>query len=61
MAMLTIEAVAEELDVHRKTVLRLIASGELPAYRIRTTYRIRPEDLDKLLRRGRVTPSGKLL
>lgn len=41
----TIDEVAAELQVHRKTVERLIARGSLVAYRVRTHYRITPEAL----------------
>jgi excisionase family DNA binding protein len=42
----TVDAAAAHLQVHRKTVLRYIRDGRLPATRIGKAYRIRRVDLD---------------
>jgi excisionase family DNA binding protein len=43
----TVEAAAAHLQVHRKTVLRFIRDGRLPATKIGKAYRIRRVDLDE--------------
>ena len=47
---LTIPAAAEALSVSSQTVRRLIAQGELPAYRVGGSIRIRAEDFEHALR-----------
>ena len=42
----TVDDAAAHLQVHRKTVLRFIRDGRLPATRIGKAYRIRRADLD---------------
>ena len=42
----TVEFAAVHLQVHRKTVLRYIRDGRLPATRIGKAYRIQRADLD---------------
>ena len=42
----TVEIAAAHLQVHRKTVLRYIRDGRLPATRIGKAYRIQRADLD---------------
>lgn len=42
----TVDAAASHLQVHRKTVLRFIRDGRLPATKIGKAYRIRRADLD---------------
>jgi excisionase family DNA binding protein len=42
----TVDFAAERLKLHRKTVLRMIREGRLPARRIGKAYRIRRADLD---------------
>ena len=41
---------AKRVGVSEKTLRRRIASGELPAYRIGTRIRLKPADVDALLR-----------
>lgn len=62
---LRVATVAEELEVHPKTVLEWIAKGDLPAMVLRgTEYRVAREDMEALLvprhgprpRRGGVVP-----
>ena len=49
---LTVQKVADRLDVSEQTVRRWLRSGELPGVLIadRAGYRIRPRDLDGFLR-----------
>jgi excisionase family DNA binding protein len=51
--MLNFEETARNLNVSTKTVRRLIARGELPAYRIGSCPRISDEALRSYLRRTR--------
>lgn len=51
MKLLSVEAVAEKLDVSRQTIQRMIDSGALPAILVRSgrrkkLWRVRPEQLD---------------
>jgi excisionase family DNA binding protein len=52
-ALLTVEKVAEILDVHIKTVRAYIASGELAAIKLKRDYRISRTDLDNFIRQRR--------
>ncbi|HQR23124.1 MAG TPA: excisionase family DNA-binding protein [Burkholderiaceae bacterium] len=47
--MLTLRQVAERLHVSERTVRREIADGRLRAVKLRSLYRIRPEDLQAYL------------
>ncbi|MFL6207137.1 MAG: helix-turn-helix domain-containing protein [Acidimicrobiales bacterium] len=47
--LLTPSEVAEQLRVSTMTVYRLIKSGELPAARISSSYRLREDDVDAYL------------
>jgi excisionase family DNA binding protein len=50
---LTTGQAAELLGVHRSTLLRYVEEGRLPARRLPTGhYRVRREDLEKLLEQG---------
>ena len=51
--LLTVEKVAEILDVHIKTVRAYIASGELPAIKLKREFRIARPDLDEFIRSRR--------
>lgn len=53
--LLTPAEVAEQLRVSTMTVRRLIAAGDLPAYRFGRQVRIEPSDLDTYLARRRVS------
>lgn len=44
----TVEAAAERLKLHPKTVLRFIREGRLRATKVGKSYRIQPADLDAL-------------
>jgi excisionase family DNA binding protein len=46
---LTVEQIANELDLSEETVLRWIRKKELKAYRLGKTYRITREDYQEFL------------
>jgi excisionase family DNA binding protein len=49
---MTLEAAAEWLDVHPRSIRRWIARGELPGYRLGSrALRVRVRDLEALIRR----------
>ena len=56
MRALTIPEVAEALQVSVPTVRRLITGGELPAVQVGRQWRVHPDVLDSLLRRGGASP-----
>jgi excisionase family DNA binding protein len=47
--LLSTEQVADALAVKPKTVRRWIASGELPAVKLHRQWRVRAEELERLL------------
>ena len=58
MPMLTIDDAAEQLGVSKRSLRRLISSGELPAYRVGPqSVRIKGADLERVLKP--VIPNGK--
>jgi excisionase family DNA binding protein len=59
--LLDVAAVAARLDVHERTVQRLVQRGELPVIRIGSAVRYDPADVDKLIECGRTTqhPSSR--
>ena len=56
---ITLDAVAAELDVSKRTVRRMISSGRLPAYRVGNSslVRVDRDDLHSVL--TPVIPNGK--
>ena len=44
---MTIKEVARYLKVHERTVYRLAAKGELPAFKVANTWRFRLQDIDQ--------------
>jgi excisionase family DNA binding protein len=48
-SLLTPEQVAQELQIHHFTVLKLLRTRRLKGIRIGRRYRIREKDLDKFL------------
>lgn len=46
--------VAEILGLGQRAVYNMIADGELPAYRFRGRFRIKPRDLQDLIDRSRL-------
>ncbi|HUV59156.1 MAG TPA: helix-turn-helix domain-containing protein [Desulfatiglandales bacterium] len=48
---LRIDEVSEVLNCHRRTVYRLIEDGELEAFRVRTSLRVRTEELESYIKR----------
>jgi excisionase family DNA binding protein len=53
-SLLSVDAVAERLDVSTKTVRRLIASGNLRAHHVGRKVRVSQEDLALYLADGRI-------
>ncbi len=49
--LLTLDEVAERLNVSVATVRRLIHDGELKAVKVRFQLRVKPSDLDDYIRR----------
>ena len=47
---LRLPAVAEELDIHEETARRLVASGELDAFRVGRSIRVTRAALDAYIR-----------
>lgn len=47
--LLTLQQVADRLQVSMSTVRRLVAAGKLKAVRIGRNLRVRPEDLSKYI------------
>jgi excisionase family DNA binding protein len=52
--LMTSEEVAELLHVDPVTIRRLVAKGEMAAYRIGSDYRFAPSDIEKYLERQRI-------
>lgn len=57
--LLTTEEIAEYLRVEVVTVRRLIARGDLPAYRIGSEFRFMVSDIETFVRSQRVSGSGE--
>lgn len=55
----SLDEAAQWLGLHRNTVKKWIARGELVASRPGKQYRIRQSDLDDFLRRKQITPKTK--
>ena len=51
--MLTVDAIAEHLDVSTKSVRRWVASGALVAHRMGRLMRVSPDDLRSFLNKQR--------
>ncbi|WP_439510968.1 helix-turn-helix domain-containing protein [Marinimicrobium koreense] len=43
---ITLKEVADLLKVHERTVYRLAAKGEIPAFKVASNWRFRLEDID---------------
>ncbi len=54
---LTVEDIADELDINKMTVYRLLDAGAITSYRFGRLYRVKPEDLDAYVRDSRVSPA----
>lgn len=46
---LSVEEVAEELNVHYMTAYARIRNGEIPAFKVGRVWRVRRSDLDKYM------------
>lgn len=57
MRLLTVDAVADKLRMHRQSVIKDIRTGKLPAYRIERFYLIREADLWGYLQRTKILSS----
>jgi excisionase family DNA binding protein len=55
---MTVEQVAEYLQLNKMTVYKYIREGKLPASRIGKSYRVRRTDLDVFLEVSRVRPAS---
>ena len=53
---LTVQECATAMRVSKMTVLRLIHSGELPAFKIRHQFRVPVNELERYVRRAAVVP-----
>lgn len=49
----TVDIAAAQLAVSRRTIYRLVASGDLPAVRVGERLRFRPAEIDAYLERDR--------
>jgi excisionase family DNA binding protein len=56
--LLTIDDVADMLDVHPNSVRKWCKSGKLHSIRVGRRFRIAPSALDSFLRDGADTPAG---
>lgn len=55
---LTVQALADQLDIAPLTVYRLVKQGKIPAVRIGRSIRFRPAEIDAFLDTVRVGPAG---
>ncbi len=56
--LLTLQQVADRLQVSMSTVRRLVAAGKLKAVRIGRSQRVRPDDLRAYINTNVETPKG---
>ncbi len=54
---LSIQDVADELDVNKMTAYRLVHAGVIQGYRFGRQFRVKPEDLEAYIRDSRVSPA----
>jgi excisionase family DNA binding protein len=57
--LMTVAEIADELQIAKMTVYRLLHSGKLPYFRIGGSYRVRREDLSLYLEANRVEASSQ--
>tara|TARA_R110002072_G_scaffold302794_1_gene488779 strand:+ start:13355 stop:13540 length:186 start_codon:yes stop_codon:yes gene_type:complete len=55
----TIKEVAEYLKVNERTIYRLAASGELPAFKVGNSWRFKQADLEKWIASQAQKPSDR--
>jgi excisionase family DNA binding protein len=53
-----LQYVADKLDLSPRSVQRLIASGELPAFKIRGAVRVSDDDIERLIARSRLSTAA---
>lgn len=56
---MTIKEVAGYLKVHERTVYRLAAKGELPAFKVANTWRFRTADIEHWINRQTTHPANE--
>lgn len=49
---------AEHLGLTLRTLYRLIASGEIPAYQVGRVIRLKEADLERFVERAQITPGS---
>jgi excisionase family DNA binding protein len=52
---LTLEQIAEELQIHIETVRTWVRDKKLPAYKVGRVYRVKRDDFEKFLAERRTT------
>ena len=53
---MTLTEVAEYLHCHKITVYRMVQSGEIPAFQVGSSWRLRREDIDRWIEDRHVAP-----
>jgi excisionase family DNA binding protein len=53
----TVKEIAEELQVHRITIYRLLKSGKIPGFKIGRVWRFDSDQVREWLRQGGRSPS----
>ena len=59
MEWLTLQQIADELQLHIETVREWVRTKRLTAYRVGRDYRVKRTDLDKFLEERRTKPDEK--
>jgi excisionase family DNA binding protein len=55
---LTLEEVANYLKVTTRTIYRMLDENQIPAFKIRGTWRFRKDEIEAMTR-GEISPKGK--
>ena len=55
---LTLEEVAAYLKVTTRTIYRMLDENQIPAFKIRGTWRFRKDEIEAMTR-GEISPKGK--
>jgi excisionase family DNA binding protein len=55
---LTLEEVATYLKVTTRTIYRMLDENQIPAFKIRGTWRFRKDEIEAMTR-GEISPKGK--
>ena len=59
MTAMTVQEVAEYLNVDPKTVYRLVNRGELPGFKVRGSWRFQKNDLDEWIAKQKEAAANK--